>query len=297
MDVVKCQANEVCTPTQPETQIYGLILGRCKVLTEPPKLATEQTLTKPVQKDCFHSDECFTTGSPHLFCMDRKCVEVYCSIQRDCLRTSPHAFCKIENGIGKCVENLWSLNEEENELFQIPKYGYGHDVKCKTERVRNIRTNFPVQRGNQCSFSISMLNVPKGKDALISIGLCGKNSSVNALTGMVPSSIGYHNDGGIYVESQMPTYLTHENFTTRDIITVKIDASHTVVGFYKYDDSPEDFFNGSAKGLRMGELVQEFKLKPHLINEEFYPCVGFSNAKWGYIRMMSFTVSSPVNPY
>ena len=27
MDVVKCQANEVCTPTQPETQIYGLILG------------------------------------------------------------------------------------------------------------------------------------------------------------------------------------------------------------------------------------------------------------------------------
>ena len=27
MDVVKCKANEVCTPTQPETQIHGLILG------------------------------------------------------------------------------------------------------------------------------------------------------------------------------------------------------------------------------------------------------------------------------
>ena len=26
-DVVKCKANEVCTPTQPETQIHGLILG------------------------------------------------------------------------------------------------------------------------------------------------------------------------------------------------------------------------------------------------------------------------------
>ena len=26
-DVVKCKANEVCTPTEPETQIHGLILG------------------------------------------------------------------------------------------------------------------------------------------------------------------------------------------------------------------------------------------------------------------------------
>ena len=93
-----------------------------------------------------------------------------------------------------------------------------------------------------------MLNVPKREDALMSIGLCGKNSSVNALTGMVPSSIGYHNEGGIYVESQMPTY-TNVNFTTRDIITVEIDASHTVVEFYKRDDSPDDFFNGSAKGF------------------------------------------------
>ena len=27
INVIKCQANEVCTPTQPETQIHGLILG------------------------------------------------------------------------------------------------------------------------------------------------------------------------------------------------------------------------------------------------------------------------------
>ena len=79
---------------------------------------------------------------------------------------------------------------------------------------------------------------------MISIGLCGKNSSVNALTGMVPSSIGYHNDGGIYVESQKPYDYTF-SFTTLDVITVEIDYSHTVVGFYKYDDSPEDFFNSA----------------------------------------------------
>ena len=93
-----------------------------------------------------------------------------------------------------------------------------------------------------------MLNVPDRPDALISIGLCGKNSSVNALTGMVPSSIGYHNDGFIYVESQMPTYHTYD-FTTEDVITVEIDYSHTVVGFYKYDGSPKDFLNGIAKGF------------------------------------------------
>ena len=65
---------------------------------------------------------------------------------------------------------------------------------------------------------------------------------------MVPSSIGYHNDGGIYVESQKPYDYTF-SFTTLDVITVEIDYSHTVVGFYKYDDSPKDFLNGSAKGF------------------------------------------------
>ena len=94
-----------------------------------------------------------------------------------------------------------------------------------------------------------MLNVPDRPDAFISIGLCGKNSSVDALPGMVPSSIGYLNNGGIHVESQMPTYHTNVTFTTRDIITVEIDESHTVVEFYKRDDSPEDFLNGSAKGF------------------------------------------------
>ena len=43
-DVVKCKANEVCTPTQPETKIHGLILGRCKVLKDPPKSTTKQSM-------------------------------------------------------------------------------------------------------------------------------------------------------------------------------------------------------------------------------------------------------------
>ena len=66
---------------------------------------------------------------------------------------------------------------------------------------------------------------------------------------MVPSSIGYHNDGKIHIESQTPTSDTLVTFTTRDIITVEIDESQTVVEFYKRDDSPEDFLNESAKGF------------------------------------------------
>ena len=41
---MKCKANEVCTPTQPETKIHGLILGRCKVLMDPPKSTTKQSM-------------------------------------------------------------------------------------------------------------------------------------------------------------------------------------------------------------------------------------------------------------
>ena len=43
-DVEKCKANEICTPTQPETKIHGLILGRCKVLIDPPKSTTKQSM-------------------------------------------------------------------------------------------------------------------------------------------------------------------------------------------------------------------------------------------------------------
>ena len=106
------------------------------------------------------------------------------------------------------------------------------------------------QEEQQGKIPVSELSAGKYRYAkVISIGLCGKNSSVNALTGMVPSSIGYLNNGGIHVESQMPTYHTNVTFTTRDIITVEIDESQTVVEFYKRDDSPEDFLNESAKGF------------------------------------------------
>jgi len=53
INVIKCQANEVCTPTQPETQIHGLILGRCKVLMDPPKSTTKPSMVALVVTGIF----------------------------------------------------------------------------------------------------------------------------------------------------------------------------------------------------------------------------------------------------
>ena len=89
------------------------------------------------------------------------------------------------------------------------------------------------------------------------------------MPGWHPLSIGYHGDGGLFVEFRKASK-KDKVFTSGDYIGVLLDYNKETLIF--------------SKNKKETHKVQ---LEPHFIKENVYPCVGFRNAIGGIVCLVT----------